>query len=72
MKFYLIQPWQQDPQRKYEHKGQTLSEHRTVEEAYTALDAIYDRLHHEGLPLATLELYVVGDDNRPVARPGTQ
>ena len=70
--FYVIQPWQQDPRRKYEHAGQTLSEHRTVTEAYAALDAIYDRLHHEGLPLDTLEVYVVGEDTRPVPRPGVQ
>ena len=70
--YYVIQPWQQDPRRKYEHAGQTLSEHATLAEAYAALDAIYERLHHEGLPLETLELYVVGDDNRPVARPGVQ
>ena len=69
--FYVIQPWQQDSRRKNEHAGQTLSEHRTVAEAYSALEAIYDRLHHEGLPLDTLEVYVVGADNRPVARPGT-
>ena len=70
--FYVIQPWQQDPRRKYEHAGQTLSEHATLTEADAALDAIYDRLHHEGLPLETLELYVVGADNRLAARPGVQ
>jgi hypothetical protein len=69
--FYLIQSWQSDPLRKYEHTGQTLSQHATLAEAYAALDAYYDRLHSLGLPLTYLELYVVGEDNHPVSRPGT-
>jgi hypothetical protein len=70
--YCVIQPWQQDPRRKYEDAGQTLSEHHTVEEAYAALDAIYERLHARGLPLDTLDVYVVGEDNCLVPRPSLQ
>jgi hypothetical protein len=70
--FYLDRPWQQDSRRQFDHAGQTLSAHDALAEAHAALDAYYERLHTLGMPLDYLEGYVVGEDNRPVPRPGRQ
>jgi hypothetical protein len=69
--FYIIQPWQQDPRRKYEHAGQALSTHPIAADACAELDRLVERLTAGGLPPDTLELYVVSADDRLVQRQGT-
>ena len=44
----------------------------TVAAAYDALDAIADKLQHDGAPDGYLEVYVVDADRNPVTRPGLE
>jgi hypothetical protein len=65
--FRVVQPWGQDKGRQ----GTVQSEHKTVAEAFAALDNIASDLAQTGVPGDAIELVVVDEQGEIVQRPGT-
>ena len=68
MPYLIVQPWGRDRYRQ----ATATSIHDAVEDAYARLDAIAEKLQHDGAPPDYLELYVVDAERQPVTRPGVQ
>jgi hypothetical protein len=66
-KYRVVQPWRSDKGRQ----ATLQSEHATVAEAFAALDAISAAMARTGAPSDAIELIVVDNGGRPVARPGS-
>jgi hypothetical protein len=66
MKFRVVQPWGQDKGRQ----GTVQSEHKTVAEAFAALDSIASDMAQTGVPSDAIELVVVDEHGQVVPRPG--
>lgn len=67
MSFRVVQPWGPDKARQ----GTVQSEHKTVAEAFAALDSIAAEMAQSGVPGDAIELVVVDDHGEIVQRPGT-
>ena len=65
--FRVVQPWGQDKGRQ----GTVQSEHKTVAEAFAALDNIASDLAQTGVPGDAIELVVVDEQGEIAQRPGT-
>jgi hypothetical protein len=65
--FRVVQPWGPDKGRQ----GTVQSEHRTVAEAFAALDGIATDMAQSGVPGDAIELVVVDQQGEIVPRPGT-
>jgi hypothetical protein len=66
-RFRVVQPWGPDKGRQ----GTVQSEHKTVAEAFTALDSIATEMSLSGVPGDAIELVVVDENGQVVPRPGT-
>ena len=67
MNFRVVRPWGPDKGRQ----GTVQSEHRTVAEAFAALDNIASDMAQTGVPGDAIELVVVDEHGQVVPRPGT-
>ena len=67
MKFRVVQPWGPDKGRQ----GTVQSEHKTVAEAFAALDSVATEMEQSGVPGDAIELVVVDEHGRVVPRPNT-
>ena len=67
MSFRVVQPWGPDKGRQ----GTVQSEHKTVAEAFAALDSIATDMAETGEPGDAIELVVVDEHGQVVPRPGT-
>ena len=67
LSFRVVQPWGPDKGRQ----GTVQSEHKTVAEAFAALDSIATDLAQIGVPSDAIELVVVDERGQIVPRPGT-
>ena len=67
MSFRVVQPWGPDKGRQ----GTVQSEHKTVAEAFAALDSIATDMAQTGVPGDAIELFVVDEHGQIVPRPGT-
>jgi hypothetical protein len=67
LKFRVVRPWGQDKGRE----GTVLSEHKTIAEAFSALDSIATDMAQTGVPGDAIELVVVDEQGQIVPRPGT-
>ena len=65
--FRVVHSWGQDKGRQ----GTVQSEHKTVAEAFAALDSIAADLAQIGVPGDAIELVVVDEHGQVVPRPGT-
>jgi hypothetical protein len=65
--FRVVQPWGPDKGRQ----GTVQSEHKTVAEAFAALDSIATDMAQTGVPSDVIELVVVDEHGQVVPRPGT-
>jgi hypothetical protein len=62
-----MHPWGPDKGRQ----ATLQSEHATIAEASAAIDAMRAQMARTGAPTDAIELVVVDEDGRQVARPGT-
>ena len=67
MTFRVVQLWGLDDARQ----GTAQSEHKTVAEAFAALDGIATEMSQSGVPGDAIELVVVDEHGQLVPRPGT-
>jgi len=67
MKFRVVQPWGPDKGRQ----STVQSEHKTVAEAFAALDVVATDMEQSGVPGDAIELVVVDEHGRVVPRPNT-
>jgi len=67
MRFRVVQPWGPDKGRQ----GTVQSEHKTIAEAFAALDSVAIEMSQLGVPGDVIELVVVDEQGKVVARPGT-
>jgi hypothetical protein len=67
MNFRVVQPWGPDKGRQ----GTVQSEHKTVAEAFAALDSVATEMEQSGVPGDAIELVVVDEHGRVVPRPNT-
>ena len=67
MNFRVVRPWGPDKGRQ----GTVQSEHKTVAEAFAALDSIATDMAQTGVPGDAIELVVVDEHGQVVPRPGT-
>ena len=65
--FRVVQPWGPDKGRQ----GTVQSEHKTVAEAFAALDSIATDMAQTGVPGDAIELVVVDEQGQVISRPGT-
>jgi hypothetical protein len=66
--FYIVQPYGPDRGRQ----ATIVSTHESIEAAYAELDRIAARQNGHGLAGDVVELIVVDDDRRRIARPSAQ
>ena len=64
-KYRVVQPWGPGKGRQ----ATLQSEHRTIAEAFAAIDAMRAQMTRTGTPTEAIELIVVDDDGRQVRRP---
>ena len=67
MKFRVVQRWGQNKGRE----GTVQSEHKTIAEAFAALDSIATDIAQTGVPGDAIQLLVVDEHGQIVPRPGT-
>ena len=67
MRFRVVQSWGSDKERQ----GTVQSEHKTVAEAFAALDSVATDMAQLGVPGDAIELVVVNEHGEIVPRPGT-
>jgi len=65
--FRVVQPWGPDKGRQ----STVQSEHKTVAEAFAALDVVATDMEQSGVPGDAIELVVVDEHGRVVPRPNT-
>ena len=68
MPFRIVQPWGPDKSRQ----ATLISEHATVEEAFSEIDRLAAQMIRTGAPSDAVELLVIDASDRLVRRPDAQ